>query len=246
MKLYRALVFTALWAVFCSERCHSVDIDVSSLTSGYDFSASVSQTTWYANAFRTLNYIGLGKLDQVYLRLATNDMNKAANLTVRIYNDNGGTVGQTLLDTLAFSSQPVTKDGVATANFKSTNSGAQLPANSKYWLVVAGTANLTTSASWLGRYTSNEIAGLNANIMPDVDVGNNMMFTNNGGQSWQGCWVSLPNCKMMEFAITAPEPSTYIFGTIITVVLAITARNPRRRAMHHRSTEMESTALTDE
>ena len=246
MKLYRAIALTALSAVFCCERCHSVDIDVSSLTSGYDFTAAVSQTTWYANAFRTLNYSGLGTVDQVYLRLAAIDMNKAADLTVRIYNDNGGMVGQTVMDTFAFASQPVMKDGVATALYQSTNSGAQLPANSKYWLVVAGTANLATSASWLGRYAASEIPGLNANILPDVDVGYNMMFTNNGGQTWQGCWVSLPNCKMMEFSINAPEPSTYVLGTIITVVLALTARNPRRRAMLHRSTESESIVLTGE
>ncbi|MFM7593009.1 MAG: choice-of-anchor R domain-containing protein [Isosphaeraceae bacterium] len=230
--------------VLCSPATsRAANIDVSSLTTTVNFWGDVTTTTWYANAFKSMNYSGLGLVDQVYLRLASNDLSKAANLMVRVYNDNTGQVGQTLLDSFVFQSQPVLRDGVQTALFKSTNSGLQAAPNTKYWLVVGGMPNLVGNASWLGRYTNSEIIGLNAKILPDTETGCNIVITNNGGQSWQGCWVPNPNCKMFEFALSAPEPSTYVFGPIVTALLALTARNPRLRALHRRNLPKTATDL---
>jgi len=227
------LLFTLL-LITGQGRTSAVDIDVSSLTPAFNFSGAANTTTWYANAFQTLNYPGQGLIDQVYLRLAAADLSRSPDLLVRIYNDNAGQVGNTLLESFVFQSQPVLRDGVATALFKSNNSGLQAAPNTKYWLVVGGTPNLAGNAAWLGRYTNSEIIGLNAKILPESQTGYNMMTSGNGGQSWQGCWVPDSNCKMFEFALSAPEPSTYVFGAIVTAFLALTARSPRLRAIHRR------------
>lgn len=228
------LLFTLL-LISGQGRTRAADIDVSSLTPPFNFSGFLTTNTWYANAFQTLNYPGLGLVDQVYLRLAAADLAKAPNLLVRFYNDNAGQVGNSLLESFVIQSQPVLKNGVMTALYKPSNSGLLLAPNTKYWLVVGGTSNLAGNAAWLGRNTNSEIIGLNAKILPESQIGYNMMPSGNGGQSWQGCWVPNSNCKMFEFAITAPEPSTYVFGTIVSAFLALTARNPRLRALHRRN-----------
>ncbi len=234
VKFHQKPLLLALLLFAGSARSRAVDIDVSSLSASFNFWGNVTTTTWYANAFETLNYSGLGNVDQVFLRLAANDLVKAPNLMVRIYDDNAGQIGQNLLESYFFQSQPVLRDGVFTAEFKSPNPGLQAAPNSRFWLVVGGTPNLVGSAAWLGRYTSNEVVGLNAKILPESEKGFNMMVTGDGGQSWEGCWVPNSNCKMFEFALAAPEPSTYVFGTIVTAFLALTARNPRLRALHRR------------
>jgi len=117
---------------------------------------------------------------------------------------------------------PVTfSDGVG-FQFTATSAGTN------YWLVV-GNNNTGGHVSWAKTSSKDPIYNLQntGSINPDT-----LNYTN--GIGWQKPTGGDGN-QIMLFAIAAPEPSTYVLGTMVAGVLAFTARHPRFRKMHQRN-----------
>lgn len=107
-----------------------------------------------------------------------------------------------------------------------------LPVN--YWLVVENAnTKKKDQVAWGSAYTNAPIYNdsLSASINPNVKE------TDKWG-NW--CQIDTSLCSgdpvMLFSLVHAPEPSTYILGTIVAAVLALTSRNPRFRKIHQNAT----------
>ena len=109
-----------------------------------------------------------------------------------------------------------------------------------YWLVISN-ASKTNKVGWAKTASDDPIFNTSgsASINP-----NTLNFTN--GIGWQKPSPGDGNQIMLFSLVHAPEPSTYVLGTIVAGVLALTARNPRFRRIHGRGeNEGDSEALAN-
>ena len=102
-----------------------------------------------------------------------------------------------------------------------------LPVN--YWLVMSND-NTQGKVSWAKTQDKDPIynASKSASINPDT-----LNYTN--GIGWQKPTGGDGNQIMLFSLVHAPEPSTYVLGSIVAGFLAFTARHPRFRKMHQRN-----------
>lgn len=102
-----------------------------------------------------------------------------------------------------------------------------LPVN--YWLVMSND-NTKGKVSWAKTQDKDPIynASKSASINPDT-----LNYTN--GIGWQKPTGGDGNQIMLFSLVHAPEPSTYVLGSIVAGFLAFTARHPRFRKMHQRN-----------
>ncbi|MFM7128795.1 MAG: hypothetical protein ACKO0V_05500 [bacterium] len=97
-----------------------------------------------------------------------------------------------------------------------------------YWLVV-GNNNPSLKVGWAKTSSTDPIFNPEKTGAANPDTLN---FST--GIGWQKPTGGDGN-QIMLFAISAPEPSTYVLGTLVAGVLAFTARNPRFRKLHQRN-----------
>lgn len=102
-----------------------------------------------------------------------------------------------------------------------------LPVN--YWLVMSNN-NIEGKVSWAKTQDNDPIfnESNSASINPDT-----LNFTN--GIGWQKPTGGDGNQIMLFALVHAPEPSTYVLGSIVAGFLAFTARHPRFRKIHQRN-----------
>lgn len=224
-------------------------IDVSSLTvNPYNPSNhhSVSVNKWYANAFVTHNGPGFeAEVDEIKLALKLNQAIDATKLYVQIYSNAGvNHVGNALAGGQFFlnddpNSITPDADGVYTLRYDTNNGGVKLAGGTKYWLVVGSTDSTLSGTGqnrvdWLKTNPQADVVGDGATILRDIEKSTQIWESGDSGQSWVVCWTPDQGNQMMRFAISTPEPSTYILGSIIAAVLAFTARSPRFRKLHEK------------
>lgn len=120
---------------------------------------------------------------------------------------------------------PVTIQGKTfqQVTYISSPTGFQFPATSRtnYWLVVKND-NLSSNVGWAKSNASSPIY----NPSSTASISPNTMSYANSTDGWVK--AGLGNQLMLFSLINAPEPSTYILGTIAAGTLAFLARRPRR------------------
>jgi hypothetical protein len=144
---------------------------------------------------------------------------------------NGPIIGEETVNNKKFKSVAFTDGGSLALPSSSTSQN--------YWLIVEN-KNSRGSVDWAKTSSNTPIfnADNSGSINPDT-----LNFVN--GIGWQKPTGGNGN-QIMLFALNAPEPSTYILGTIVAGVLALTARNPRFRRIHRRGeNESDSEALAN-
>ena len=172
---------------------------------------------WAASQFQVASGTPLSTISQISLALEQGGSGATdlGLLSVSIYSDNAATPYLDLTPGASAFLNGGTLTGPATVAF-STNTPFTLAANSIYWLVLKSSAEFTAADS--ARWTYNEDSASAPLVGIDGQINNITKATFDSGAKWN----TAAN-RFYRFAISVPEPSTYLMGAVATLFLGAMA-----------------------
>jgi len=215
----KPLLFAACAALFATSFVAKAATMITNMSESSDYWASISETGWRAQKFKTDASAATFTLDSVVLKIG-NSM-QGGNFFVKIYNTAGSEGvwlpdNSSVLGTLTGNADPF-MGGDCTY----TASGITLQASTNYW-IVAGVSSGSGSYEWIGTNSTTTTGAWS------ITATNTTAESVNSGSNW----TSLDGRPLM-FAVNAtavPEPSGVLLLMAGGGVLAFVRRRQVRKA----------------
>lgn len=215
-----------IWVLCLMTSISASDINISTLASpnnGGTIIGTPNAGNWAASQFQVGPDSPLSSINQIILALepSGSGTTNLSLLSVSIYSDLAGLPGVELTPGSGEFVNPGTLSVPGNVTF-SRLIPFTLQSNTTYWVVLESTAGSTLADS--ARWSYSEDPGSLSVMGTNGQINSVTASSFNSGGTWN------PNTNQFyRFAIHAPEPSTYVLGSVATGVMAFAARRRNRQ-----------------